>query len=95
MKPIDEVVVTTVDDVLFRDGHALVLVESEVLLLSPVSSEIVSACAEGMSLALLEEHLVATFGPPPAGQTVAAQTQELVRALAEVGVVTTTAGGAD
>lgn len=92
MSAMADVVVTTVDDVLMRDGHALVLVEAELLLLSPVSSEIVAACTEGLSMGELGEHLVATFGSPPPGQSVAAQTEALVGALAEAGVVTVAPG---
>lgn len=83
-----DMVVTTVDDALFREDHVLVLVGSEVMLLSLVSSEIVAACAGGLSIDELGKHLLGKFGPPPHGHTVEAQTATLVERLQEVGVVT-------
>ena len=92
MSQLGDIVVTTVDDALFRDEQALVLVGSAVMLLSPVTSEIVIACAEGVSLEQLSAHLEAKFGPPPEGRTAYLQTELLVQELAEAGVVTVTAG---
>lgn len=85
-----DIVVTTVDDALVRYDHVLVLVGSEVMLLSPVSSEIVRVCAGGMSVGELGEHLFAQFGPPPEGNSVPEQTRIMVERLAEAGVVTLT-----
>ncbi|MGC4175666.1 PqqD family peptide modification chaperone [Demequina sp.] len=81
------VVVTTVDDALIRDEQVLVLVGSEVMLLSPVSSEIVRVCAGGMTVGELGPYLERKFGPPPNEATVAAQTAMLVQRLADAGVV--------
>ena len=93
MSQLGDIVVTTVDDALFRDEQALVLVGSAVMLLSPVTSEIVSQCVEGVSLGELSALLEAKFGPPPEGQTADFQTDMLVQELAEAGVVTVTAVG--
>jgi hypothetical protein len=85
-----DMVVTTVDDALVRDRQVLVLVGSEVMLLSPVSSEIVRVCAGGLSVGELGEHLLAEFGPPPAGNSVHEQTRIMVERLREAGVVRVT-----
>ena len=90
MTPADDVVTTTVDDALFRDDHVLVMVGSEVMLLSPVTSEIVAACAGGLSRVALGQHLESKFGAPPQGTTVEEQTDLLVRSLTDVGVVSVT-----
>ena len=83
----EDMVVTTVDDALIRNHEVLVLVGSEVMLLSPVSSEVVQVCAGGLSVGDLSAHLVDVFGPPPAGNTAGQQTRNVVEALREVGVV--------
>jgi len=82
-----DMVVTTVDDALQRGDDILVLVGSEVMLLSPVSSEIVRVCAGGLSVGELGEHLLAMFGPPPNNQTVAEQTRLMIDRLREAGVL--------
>ena len=82
-----DVVVTTVDDALVRDDHVLVLVGSEVMLLSLVSSEIVRVCAGGLAVGELGMHLEAVFGPPPEDHTVHEQVRIMVERLREVGVV--------
>lgn len=82
-----DMVVTTVDDALQRGDDILVLVGSEVMLLSPVSSEIVRVCAGGLSVGELGEHLVTVFGPPPDDHTVADQTRLMIDRLREAGVV--------
>lgn len=86
MRDVD-IVVTTVDDALVRDGEVLVLVGSEVMLLGAVSSEIVQACAGGLTVADLGEHLLAVFGAPPEGRSVAEQTRIVLAQLHEAGVV--------
>ena len=85
-----DMVVTTVDDALVRHDQVLVLVGSEVMLLSPVSSEIVRVCAGGLSVVEVGRHLVSVFGSPPDGNTVAHQVRSVVDALREVGVVKVT-----
>ena len=82
-----DMVVTTVDDALIRDNQVLVLVGSEVMLLSLVSSEIVRVCAGGLSIGELGEHLLTVFGPPPDENSVHDQTRMLVGKLREVGIV--------
>lgn len=82
-----DMVVTTVDDALVRDDHVLVLVGSEVMLLSQVSSEIVRVCAGGLTIGELGAHLEAEFGPPPDGHTVHEQVRIMVERLREVGIV--------
>lgn len=87
-----DMVVTTVDDALIRGDQMLVLVGSEVMLLSPVSSEIVRISAGGLSIADVGTHLVHAFGPPPEGTTVDGQVRVLVEALCQVGIVRITSG---
>jgi hypothetical protein len=82
-----DMVVTTVDDALIRDDEVLVLVGAEVMLLSPVSSEIVKVCAGGLSVGDLGVHLLDVFGPPPAGNSVHDQVRVMVEKLKQLGVV--------
>jgi hypothetical protein len=89
------IVVATVDDALVRDGQMLVLVGSEVMLLSPVSSEIVRVSASGVTVEELGEHLFAMFGPPPQGNSVADQTRIMLGRLSEAGVVHVTGAGTE
>lgn len=83
----DAIVVATVDDALVRDGQMLVLVGSEVMLLSQVSSEIVRVSASGVTVTELSDHLLAVFGEPPAGNSAPEQTRIMVTRLSEAGVV--------
>jgi len=82
-----DVVVTTVDDALIRNDRVLVLVGSEVMLLSLVGSEVVRVCAGGLTITELGVHLLAVFGEPPNGASVHDQTRTVVGSLREVGVV--------
>lgn len=82
-----DIVVTTVDDALIRNDQMLVLVGSEVMLLSPVSTEIARVCAGGLTVGELGEHLLAVFGPPLDGSSVAERTRVVVTELCEAGVV--------
>ena len=91
----ESIVVATVDDALVRDGQMLVLVASEVMLLSPVSSELVRVAASGATIAELGAHLEEVFGPPPDGKTPSEQIWIIVRGLSEAGVVHVTHAGTD
>ena len=81
------IVVATVDDALVRDDQMLVLVASEVMLLSPVSSELVKVAASGATIAELGEYLTEMFGPPPGGNSPNDQVRIMVARLSEAGVV--------
>jgi hypothetical protein len=89
------IVVATVDDALVRDGQMLVLVASEVMLLSPVSSEIVRVAATGVTISALGTHLEEMFGPPPDGNSPWDQVRLMVARLSEAGVVHVTPVGTD
>lgn len=89
-----DVVVTTVDDALQRGDEVLVLVGSEVMLLSALSSEIVRVCSGGLSVGELGAHLLDEFGAPPYGASVADQTRLLVSRLHEAGIVRVTSTAA-
>lgn len=82
-----DIVVTTVDDALIRDDQMLVLVGSEVMLLSRVSTEIARVCAGGLTVGELGEHLLALFGPPLDGTSVAERTRVVVTELCEAGIL--------
>ena len=90
----DDMVVTTVDDALIRGDDVLVLVGSEVFLLSPVSSEIVRVCAGGLTVGELGQHLLAEFGDPPAGVSVHDQVRALVDRLRQLSIVHVSAADA-
>ena len=87
-----DIVVTTVDDALLRDHQMLVLVGSEVMLLSPVPSEIARICAGGMAVGDLGEHLLSVFGPPADGTSVEDKTRVRIGELLEAGVVRIASG---
>jgi len=82
-----DILVTTVDDALIRDDEMLVLVDSEVMLLSVVSTEIARVCAGGLTLGELGDHLFTVFGPPLDGSRVDERTRVLVAELVEAGVL--------
>jgi len=80
-------VVTAVDDVLVRNGEALVLVVCEVMLLSEIPAAMVQLCAEGMRVGELRERLVAQFGAPAHGVAAAERVTAILEELAKVGIV--------
>lgn len=78
------------DDLLERDGQALVLAGNDVTLLSPLASAAVQFCAEGgVTVAELAAYLVAEFGVP-SGFDPAQAVRDVLIALQERGVVTIT-----
>jgi len=82
-----DILVTTVDDALIRNDEMLVLVDSEVMLLSVVSTEIARVCAGGLTLGELGDHLFSVFGPPLDGSRVGERTRVLVAELVEAGIL--------
>ena len=87
-----DILVTTVDDALVRDHEMLVLVGSEVMLLSAVSTEIARVCAGGLTVSELGEHLFSVFGPPLDGTRVEERTRVLVTELSEAGILRIASG---
>lgn len=70
------IISTCYDDALERDGELLVLAGDEVVLLSPLASELVWSARHGATLAETAAHLMNTFGAPEG-----ADPGEMVRGL--------------
>lgn len=83
----DSVVAARVDDILERDGEALVLCGSELSLLSPVAAtSVVKAAASPLTVAELADVLLDEFGPPPEGDPSIA-VRGVLSSLLERGIV--------
>lgn len=78
---------TTVEDILERDGQAVVLVDSQVMLLSHLAAQAALAARGGLTVAQLCDHLVAAFGPPPDGTEPLVHLETTLTELERVGVV--------
>ncbi len=78
---------TAVDDILERDGQAVVLVDSQVMLLSHLAAQVALTAREGLTVAQLCDHLVAVFGLPPDGTEPAVHLQTTLAELERVGVI--------
>jgi hypothetical protein len=76
-----------VGDRVDRQGEAVVLVDREVVRLSPLAVELVDRCAEWTDESDLAGAVVARFGPPPEGVDPTLATVEALRALHDRGVV--------
>ncbi|MDN4472013.1 hypothetical protein [Demequina zhanjiangensis] len=68
----DAVVVAVHEDAVERDGEMLVLVGSEVVLLSAVATALVGHAHEPADVSTLATLLVEEFGAPPSGDPFAA-----------------------
>ena len=82
-----DVVVAQYDDILFRDGRALALSGSHVMLLSDVSSAVLLNAEGGISLGALAALLTDEFGTPPGAVDPLAATRDLVMELEERGLI--------
>ncbi|WP_084075204.1 hypothetical protein [Demequina sp. NBRC 110052] len=80
------IISTCYDDALARDGELLVLAGDEVVLLSPLASELVWSARHGATLAETVAHLMSTFGAPE-GADPEAMVRDLVIELAARGVL--------
>ena len=83
----DEVVIAHYDDILFRDGRALALEGSHVMLVSELSAAALRHAEGGITLGALCELLADEFGAPPGEPDAFAATRELVGVLAETGLI--------
>jgi hypothetical protein len=70
-----------------RQGEAVVLIEREVVRLSPLAVELVDRCDEWTEASDLTSAVVARFGPPPEGVDPAVATVEALTALHGRGLV--------
>lgn len=80
-------VVASVDDALFHGGRALILVGSQVMLLSELSAEIVRRASVPLAVEELASQLAEIFGPPPPGIDAMGQVEGLVGDLEAAGVL--------
>lgn len=80
------VVTTSGDDLLERDGRVLVLIGSEVMLLSQIASAIVIAARGGIGVEGLTNSLVESFGVPDGGAALTA-VEHLLAELVARGVI--------
>jgi hypothetical protein len=71
-----------------EDGVAAVFVDQQVVVVSELATELLHLIPEGgAELEALADGLVETFGPPPAGGDGLAATRNVVKELAEQGLV--------
>lgn len=70
-----------------RQGQAVVLVDRDVVRLSPLAVELVDRCAEWTEESDLTLAMVARFGPPPEGVDPTVATVAALRALHDRGLV--------
>lgn len=81
------VVTAVVDDLLSRDGEALVLRGSELTLLSPVAALCIVRTADSpMTVAALEALLLDEFGMPAGGEPAVA-VRQILRTLVDRGLI--------
>ena len=82
-----DVVTTEVDDMLEHEGQAVVLVGSQVMLLSPLAAQVVRVAQGGATLNAVGEHLVEVFGPPSDGLEPLVHVVSMVTDLERAGVL--------
>ena len=82
-----QVVIAHYDDILFREGRALALEGSQVMLVSELSAAALRHAEAGITVGALSELLADEFGAPPGELDVFAATRQLVGDLADSGLL--------
>jgi hypothetical protein len=76
-----------VQDRVDRHDEAVVLVDRQVVRLSPLAVELVDRCADWTDEAVLTQAALDRFGPPPEGVDPRQATRDALTALRDRGVV--------
>ena len=76
-----------VQDRIDRDGEAVVLVDRQVVRISPLAVVLMDRCSEWTDVGELTQAALDRFGPPPEGVDPSATTLDALTALCDQGVL--------